>query len=153
MAAVGRGESGKIVFDNTAVLAQIRAGITVSDVNLDGIPDLVVANRGSNDVSILYGTGTGASWTMKYGPRLQSNGTGPVSTLVKDVTGDGIPDILVSNSQSSIRPEDRTISGARHAPRQVMIAVRQNRRRPARVACAWAMPRPDGQELERRNGP
>ena len=75
-------------------------GITVADVNGDGRPDLVVANKGSNDVSILLNQPQGNSITFTPGPRLKA-GSGPVSTVVKDVTGDGIPDVLVSNSQSN----------------------------------------------------
>ena len=75
-------------------------GITVSDVNGDGTQDLVVANRGSNDVSVLLGEGQGADWTLTPGPRLQA-GYGPVATAIQDVTGDGIPDIVVTDSQSN----------------------------------------------------
>ena len=75
-------------------------GITVADVNGDGRPDLVVANKGSNDVSILLNQPQGNSLTFTPGPRLKA-GSGPVSTVVQDVTGDGIPDVLVSNSQSN----------------------------------------------------
>ena len=75
-------------------------GITVADVNGDGKPDLVIANKGSNDVSILLNQSQGNSITFTPGPRLKV-GSGPVSTVVKDVTGDGIPDVLVSNSQSN----------------------------------------------------
>ena len=73
-------------------------GVTVADLN--GRPDLVVADRGSNDVSILLNQKQGNSITFTPGPRLKA-GSGPVSTVVKDVTGDGIPDVLVSNSQSN----------------------------------------------------
>jgi hypothetical protein len=75
-------------------------GITIKDLNGDGIPDLVVANEGSNDVSILLGQGRGGDWTLVPGPRLVA-GAGPVSTTVADVTGNGIPDLLVTNSQSN----------------------------------------------------
>ena len=75
-------------------------GITVADVNGDGRPDLVVANKGSNDVSILLNQKQGNTITFTPGPRLKA-GSGPVSTVVQDVTGDGIPDVLVSNSQSN----------------------------------------------------
>jgi hypothetical protein len=72
-------------------------GLTLADVNSDGLPDLIVANQGSNDVSTLLSSGTGATWTLTSGPRLHA-GAGPVSTAIADVNGDGIPDILVSNS-------------------------------------------------------
>jgi hypothetical protein len=76
------------------------SGLTVADLNGDGIPDLVVANRGSNDVSVLFGKGRGAGWTLVPGPRLKA-GSGPTSVAVHDVNGDGIPDLVVSDSQSN----------------------------------------------------
>src|SRR5262249_42400447 len=76
------------------------AGITVKDLNGDRLPDLVVANEGSNDATVLLGQGTGAAWTLTSGPRLRA-GAGPVQSAVEDVTGDGIPDILIANSQSN----------------------------------------------------
>ena len=75
-------------------------GVTVADVNGDGIPDLVVADKGSNAVSVLLGEGRGNSWTLRPEIRFQA-GFGPTATVVKDVTGNGIPDILVSDSQSN----------------------------------------------------
>jgi hypothetical protein len=75
-------------------------GITIADLAGAGIPDVVVANEGSNDVTVLLGQGRGDSWTLTEGPRLQA-GEGPVSTTIADVTGSGIPDIVVTNSQSN----------------------------------------------------
>ena len=75
-------------------------GITVADVDGDGRPDLVVANKGSNDVSILLNRKQGNSITFIPGPRLKV-GSGPVSTVVGDFLGNGKPDLLVSNSQSN----------------------------------------------------
>lgn len=75
-------------------------GVTVSDLNGDGIPDLVVANENSNDVSVLFGQGQGAAWTFTPGPRLNA-GAGPLMTVVRDINGDGVPDILVANSVSN----------------------------------------------------
>ncbi|HJZ94453.1 MAG TPA: VCBS repeat-containing protein, partial [Gemmataceae bacterium] len=82
------------------------AAITVTELNGDTLPDLVVANEGSNDVTLLLGQGQGSSWTLTPGPRVRSAGQGPVSTVVRDVTGpgrrpDGIPDLVVTNSQSN----------------------------------------------------
>jgi len=76
------------------------AGITVADVNGDGRPDLIIANKGSNDVSILINVKVGDSFTFEPGPRLQA-GVGPVSTVVADVLGNGVPDLVVANSGSN----------------------------------------------------
>jgi hypothetical protein len=87
--------------------------VTVTHLGNGQAPDLVVTDTGSNDVTVLLGQGRGATWTLTPGPRLklldpktQQAGLGPVSAAVADVTGpggkpDGIPDLLVSNSQSN----------------------------------------------------
>src|SRR5262245_4835104 len=77
-------------------------GFTVADVNADGRPDLLVANTGSNDISILLGQGGGTSWTLAPGPRIKTTpGGGPVATAVGDVTGDGQLDLAVANRQAN----------------------------------------------------
>ena len=68
-------------------------GITVADVTGDGRPDLIIANEGSNDVSILINVKVGNSFTFVPGPRLQA-GVGPVATVVADVLGNGVPDLV-----------------------------------------------------------
>jgi large repetitive protein len=73
-------------------------GVTVA--YLDGNqapPDLIVANEGSNDISILIGKGTGAAWTLIDGPRLRV-GAGPTATSVGDLQHNGVPDLVVSDS-------------------------------------------------------
>ncbi|HWE37679.1 MAG TPA: VCBS repeat-containing protein, partial [Isosphaeraceae bacterium] len=73
-------------------------GITVADLG-NGRPDLVIADKGSNDVTILLNqTKVGGGFTFIPGPRLKA-GKGPVATAVQVVNG--IPDILVSNSLSN----------------------------------------------------
>jgi hypothetical protein len=75
-------------------------GITVA--NLTGaLPDLVVADKGSNQVSILLNKSHGGTISFEAGPRLNSGGIGPVSTVVGHFTGSSNPDILVSNSGSN----------------------------------------------------
>jgi hypothetical protein len=80
--------------------------VTVQDLNGDGLPDLVVANEGSNDVSLLLGERLpGGSWTLTPGPRLDAHGTGPDSTAVRFVPNPGggpdLPQILVANGGSN----------------------------------------------------
>jgi len=76
-------------------------GITVA--NLTGaLPDLVVADEGSNQVSILLNQSQpGGNIVFSLGPRLNSGGSGPVSTVVGDFSGGTNPDILVTNSLSN----------------------------------------------------
>jgi hypothetical protein len=72
-------------------------GITVA--NLTGsLPDLVVADKGSNQVSILLNQG---GFRFTDGARLNSWGDGPVSTVVGHFTGSAYPDLLVTNSASN----------------------------------------------------
>src|SRR5262249_41157687 len=66
---------------------------------------LVVADEGSNDVTLLLGQGQGASWTLLPGPRLNAQGIGPVATVVRyrpnPKGGPAVADIIVANSQSN----------------------------------------------------
>jgi hypothetical protein len=73
-------------------------GIAVA--NLNGQPDLVVANSGSNDVSILLGQGTGASWTLTPGPRIKTD-AGPVAVALGNILGKGNIDLAVANQQAN----------------------------------------------------
>ncbi len=59
-------------------------GLTVADLN--GQPDLLVADTGSNDVSVLLGQGSGSSWTMTSGPRVQTD-AGPAAVAVGNLLG------------------------------------------------------------------
>jgi hypothetical protein len=70
--------------------------VAVGDFNGDGVPDLVVANRAYNNVSVLLGNGDGtfraaASYAV---------GSGPVSVAVGDFNGDGKLDLAVANEGS-----------------------------------------------------
>jgi large repetitive protein len=76
-------------------------GITVADLTGNGRLDLIIANEGSNDVSILINVPDGnGGFTFEPGPRLQA-GVGPVSTAVADVVGNAEPDLLIANSGSN----------------------------------------------------
>ncbi len=74
--------------------------VAVIVANLNGRPDLIVANKGSNDVSILLNEPQGNSFTFVSGPRL-SVGQGPVGLLYGDFFGNGTDDLVVSDSGSN----------------------------------------------------
>jgi hypothetical protein len=68
--------------------------------NLNGQPDVIVANSGSNDVSILLGQGKGSSWTLVPGPRIKTD-AGPVAVAVGNLVGTGQLDLAVANQQAN----------------------------------------------------
>ena len=74
--------------------------VAVIVANLNGRPDLIVANKGSDDVSILLNEPEGNSFTFVQGPRLRV-GAGPVALLYGDFYGNGTSDLLVSDSGSN----------------------------------------------------
>lgn len=74
--------------------------IAVSDLNRDGIPDLAVANWGSNTVSVLLDNGDGTFTPAANSP--VSAGTYPDSIAVGDFNRDGIADLAVVNDNSSL---------------------------------------------------
>jgi hypothetical protein len=85
------------------------AALAVADVDKDGQLDVIVANAGSDDISVMLGTtGPDGRWTMRPGPRLKAGGTGPAGLAVGDFVrldgsrgSDGLPDIAVTNRGSS----------------------------------------------------
>ena len=76
--------------------------ITVADVNNDGIPDLLVANRGSNDISVLIGSTATGSWDATPYQRLNSRGSGPIAVNVQFASGSEINNLVVTNSDGTI---------------------------------------------------
>jgi hypothetical protein len=71
--------------------------VTTGDLNGDGIPDLVVVNHNTNQISVLLATGVGT-----YGsPTTYNVGTSPVAVALGDLLGNGVNDIVVANQGSN----------------------------------------------------
>ncbi|WP_407571665.1 FG-GAP repeat domain-containing protein [Deinococcus altitudinis] len=72
------------------------AAVTLGDLNGDGKLDLVTANSGSNDVSVLLGQGDG-TFGVQTPYRV---GIAPVSVALGDLNGDGFLDLVTANTDS-----------------------------------------------------
>ena len=73
-----------------------RRDVALVDLNHDGIPDVVVTNFDSGDVSVLLGRGDGT-----FEPQRRYDATaGPFALTVGDLNGDGTPDLAVVDATS-----------------------------------------------------
>jgi hypothetical protein len=109
---LGNGAGGFVLhsplpFTNYAYVPSSSGGpyaVAVADVNHDGKPDALVANSNSSTLGVLLGDGAGG-FTIFSPPSSLSTSTGPssnpISVAVADVNGDGHPDALTANSNSS----------------------------------------------------
>ncbi len=79
-------------------------GVAIGDIDLDGKPDLVVANNGSATVSVLRNTSTKGvpfnSFSLAAKVDLVLSAAGSTGVLLSDIDKDGKPDIIVTNSNS-----------------------------------------------------
>jgi hypothetical protein len=73
--------------------------ILTHDLDLDGILDLVTANRSSDDVTVLLGRGDGGF--RRAIVSTTGSGTGPYSIAIADFNVDGVPDVVTANYKSN----------------------------------------------------
>ena len=74
--------------------------LAIGDINVDGKPDVIVANQGSNTLSILtnkafIGIIDSTSFASKVD--ISSNGESPYYVAIGNIDSDTLPDIVVSN--------------------------------------------------------
>ena len=72
--------------------------VAIGDMNGDGQPDLVTANGGSDDVSVLLNLGNGV---FGAATNFAVGGSLPVAVAIADLNGDGHLDVVTANENSN----------------------------------------------------
>jgi hypothetical protein len=76
--------------------------VTLADVNGDGLRDLIVANAQDDTVSVLLNTTAPGAATASFAAQQTfAVGNRPESVIVADVNRDGLPDLVVADSQDN----------------------------------------------------
>lgn len=96
---------GTLVPQSIGVGLEALSAVATSDINRDGLLDVVVASYGKNRITILLATPSG-TWTQSELP----TGTSPWSVAVGDLNNDGWPDIVAGNTGRAFEYPDSSVS-------------------------------------------
>ncbi len=89
-------EPGEFSFAASFPVGRDPRQVVIGDVDGDGVPDLVVANEGSDSISVLRGEPNGG-----FLPAIEfDSGALPRSVAIKDMDADGLPDLVVTSPES-----------------------------------------------------
>ena len=94
---LGKGDGTFTPMAESPVPGSNPASVAVTDFNGDGKADLVIANAGSNTLSVLLGNGDGTF----AAPLTPAAGTDPLFVAVGDFNGDGVPDLAAANNSTN----------------------------------------------------
>jgi hypothetical protein len=75
--------------------------VTIADIDVDGKPDIIASNQGSNTVSVLRNVSTAATISFEAKVDFTVNST-PEDITAGDLDGDGKPEIAVSCSDADV---------------------------------------------------
>ena len=109
--------------------------MTAGDLDNDGLDDLVLVDRGNDQLILLYQTPDGSF--SEDGPPLDV-GYAPSEVAIADLNHDGWPDLVVSNTYSGDLSVFYGGPGRQFGP-EVLLAGRPGRRgRSSRRMAAWS---------------
>lgn len=91
----GMSGAGLFALAATTTTGTSPVAVTTADLNGDGKPDGIIANRNGNSLSVLMNKGS-ATWDN---PTTVNTATQPAGLAVGDVNKDGRPDVVVSSYQ------------------------------------------------------
>jgi hypothetical protein len=81
------------------------SAVAIADINHDFFADVVVTNTGDNNIAVLLNTtAPGAAAPTFASAQTFAAGNAPVSLLLKDLSGDGMPEVVIAN------PADNSIT-------------------------------------------
>jgi len=83
----------------TGVANSVPYSVAIADVNKDGKPDALVANRSTSTLGVLLGNGSGG-FTLQASSPSTGAGSKPTSVAIADFNGDGKLDALVTNTDA-----------------------------------------------------